>query len=615
MTKTTASLVFLLGTPRSGTTLLAHLLQRHPDIVAPPEPWIMLALQAFGQTSSHHPANPELLARAMRELWGRVDATAALRALADRVYDDYRAKSGKRLLVDKTPRYWMILDFLDVLYPDAPRIVLIRNPYAVAASLKTTWGVKLHPMNWEDPDQLRYLSDLALGFPRLHELTKRPGVVTVRYEDLVTNPSAELSRLLLHLGCTNGSVDLEVGDDLDYLVNSAFGDRKILARPKVGPESLEPWRDQLDDSDLWAVTDLLGGEKIERLGYGSTLADIVACGMLRKRPGEEGANRARLRAWHESERRKAERASSAVVAQARDAVLDRLTAALAASEADRSRLHARQQRMLADQLVFHRDVTRSRWHRIGRLFGFSRSLDVPPWDTAEEPSPPQAADGPAGSAGSEKPQLSQAPLLTTTFSQHGEDVFVAQNLPSDLPRIVVDVGANDGQSWSNSRLFGLSGWRLLLIEPMPIYAERCRQLYADRDDVVVEQLAISDGTGTVEFHISQDSEQDQLAMRSSLLRDMVPSSDVQTVTVRTDTLRNVLLRHDIPQDFAFLNVDAEGLDLAVLQSADLAFFRPHVICVEEGSGDVTIMAYLASFGYRRIQQLGPNGIYVRAATQ
>ncbi|WP_461194625.1 sulfotransferase [Bradyrhizobium sp. UFLA06-06] len=42
-----ATVCFLLGLPRSGTTLLAHLLQQHPEITAPPEPWLCLLYTSF----------------------------------------------------------------------------------------------------------------------------------------------------------------------------------------------------------------------------------------------------------------------------------------------------------------------------------------------------------------------------------------------------------------------------------------------------------------------------------------------------------------------------------------------------------------------------------------
>ncbi|WP_408918067.1 sulfotransferase [Bradyrhizobium arachidis] len=60
---------FLLGLPRSGTTLLAHLLQRHPAIMAPPEPWLMLALEAFGRVDHRHSAGASLVQAATSEFW------------------------------------------------------------------------------------------------------------------------------------------------------------------------------------------------------------------------------------------------------------------------------------------------------------------------------------------------------------------------------------------------------------------------------------------------------------------------------------------------------------------------------------------------------------------
>ena len=52
-------------------------------------------------------------------------------------------------------------------------------------------------------------------------------------------------------------------------------------------------------------------------------------------------------------------------------------------------------------------------------------------------------------------------------SQHGEDEVIASLVPDDCERLFVDVGANDGVSWSNSYNFAQAGFRLLLVEPMP----------------------------------------------------------------------------------------------------------------------------------------------------
>src|SRR6185503_8435307 len=106
------NLIFLLGLPRSGTTLLSAMLDRHPQVACPPEPWMMLALHATGTTSAHHPADAPVLWRAFREFSAHCDTTAAARAFAQSVYNARLASAGKQIFVDKTPRYYHILDYV-----------------------------------------------------------------------------------------------------------------------------------------------------------------------------------------------------------------------------------------------------------------------------------------------------------------------------------------------------------------------------------------------------------------------------------------------------------------------------------------------------------------------
>lgn len=197
-----------------------------------------------------------------------------------------------------------------------------------------------------------------------------------------------------------------------------------------------------------------------------------------------------------------------------------------------------------------------------------------------------------------------------SYSQHGEDVAIHELIDAGAERCAVDVGANDGQSWSNSYLFGLEGYRLLLIEPMPEYARRCRELYAGSADVVVEEYAVAPEAGEATFFVNEDATTDELAMRSSLARELVPSTQVNSITVKTVPLHQLLQRHDWPKHYAFLSVDAEGFDLDVLKSAALDEYRPSVICVEEGEAHQEIAHYLAGFGYGYVKTLGPNGLYV-----
>ncbi|KRP93718.1 Nodulation protein NoeE [Bradyrhizobium pachyrhizi] len=285
---------FLLGLPRSGTTLLAHLLQHQPDIVAPPEPWFMLALEAFGRVDQRHPAGSPLIEAATSEFLGRIDRTLVCRAFADNAYSQYLAAAGKRIIIDKTPRYWTALEFLEAVYPEAPHILLMRNPYAIAASLKSTWGIPLraensHPVSVSAladlmlrlPDVvISSLADLVLGLPRLAAHRTRPRTQLIKYELLVAHPDQEIRRLLVALGCDSAVAASAGMKQADYLRSSRFGDRKILERNAVDESSVKAWQSQLSAEEMQTVTDLIGAELLIELGYEQELLHAQQAGVV-----------------------------------------------------------------------------------------------------------------------------------------------------------------------------------------------------------------------------------------------------------------------------------------------------------------------------------------------
>lgn len=208
--------------------------------------------------------------------------------------------------------------------------------------------------------------------------------------------------------------------------------------------------------------------------------------------------------------------------------------------------------------------------------------------------------------------------IVETFSQHHEDVAIAAALAgSGLPYSpwFVDVGANDGQSWSNSRFFGRLGWHLLLIEPIRRFADQCTELYAGNQRVIVEELAISATAGTTDFFLTNDPDRDLLQMSSSLSAENDFGYEMVKTTVATAPLHSLLSAHDVPRDYAVLSVDAEGHDLTVLETARLETWRPRVICVEMIPGTpagAPIDAFLVAQGYRHAITTEANTLYLLA---
>lgn len=197
-------LVFLIGSPRSGSTMLARMLGAHSRVFAPAEPHLMppLAHLGFGdERVERAPYDPVVTQEGLHALetllpGGEKDVRDALRALTDTLYARALAASGCDLLLDKTPAYALVLPFLTGLYPEARYVVLTRHPLAVWCSfVDSFFDGDFRAAHAHNPLLERYVPAVA----RL--LRERPvPLVHVRYEALVRDPEAGLGPLCEFLG-------------------------------------------------------------------------------------------------------------------------------------------------------------------------------------------------------------------------------------------------------------------------------------------------------------------------------------------------------------------------------------------------------------------------------
>jgi hypothetical protein len=196
-------LVFLIGAPRSGTTLTARMLGAHPDVLAPPEPHLMppLAHLGFHERVEQAPYDPVITQIGLREFvaglpGGEADWLDGLRRFTDHLYARALEPSGRRIYLDKTPAYALVLEFLAKLYPRARYVVLTRHPMAIWSSYVDSFfdgdALAAHARN---PVLERYVPAIA-RFLR----TRPVPLLHVRYEELVRDPEKHLREICEFLG-------------------------------------------------------------------------------------------------------------------------------------------------------------------------------------------------------------------------------------------------------------------------------------------------------------------------------------------------------------------------------------------------------------------------------
>lgn len=247
--------IFIGGAGRSGTTLLRVILDTHSRIACGPELkalpqicWQRDVLFAHEEEFRDACLAPDYLDELYRDLiYGLIEP--------------YRLARGKARAAEKSPSNIFWFSTLARLFPESPLIHIIRDGRDVVASLLR--------QNWLDPktgDKPRYTTDpasAALYWKRCVEAGRSCSAkhyIEVRYEDLVSNPTATLVRLLDQIGEPFEPEMLRFGNHAHGL-----GPQDEVA-PQITTASVGRWRKELSGAQLLAVTDT-AGPLLKALGY------------------------------------------------------------------------------------------------------------------------------------------------------------------------------------------------------------------------------------------------------------------------------------------------------------------------------------------------------------
>ena len=270
-------MLFVISSPRSGSTMLERMLESHSMILGGPEPHLLTPLAHLGvwDKVDKAPYDHILAAESQRlfvqNLPGKEqDYWDACRAYCDVLYGRYLSTAGKPVCLDKTPAYGLILPFMMKVFPDAKYVVLTRHPLATFSSFANSFfdGDYQAAQDY-NPLLNRYVPALA-AFLRQDKVPH----IHVRYEDLVKEPETWMERIYEHIG-----VPFEQGT-IDYGGKGpGDGERKGLGDPiGVGQHSrpttasVKKWVEDLaaDESKLRLmrrIIDQLDPEDLATLGY------------------------------------------------------------------------------------------------------------------------------------------------------------------------------------------------------------------------------------------------------------------------------------------------------------------------------------------------------------
>lgn len=256
------------GAPRSGTTLLRKLLDRHPDISSGVETKLFVPaafnLAWLAQAYDIPPSELEAMRRSSPSQAAFIDAFASRVLTA----------SGKRRWAEKTPQNIRHLDWISERFPRASIVHIIRDGRDAICSMRQhpdwrwvdgAWHKVLvpRPLAWHAQ---RWLDDTRAGIAWRGDAR----YVEVRYEDLVADPVAVLRDTCEGIGATADDSWLRVVTGADGGAEGPGSTGGRVGQPDyegaVRDASVGRWRAELSPGEQLEV-ERLCASRLRELGY------------------------------------------------------------------------------------------------------------------------------------------------------------------------------------------------------------------------------------------------------------------------------------------------------------------------------------------------------------
>lgn len=270
--KVGGNLIFLISQPRAGSTMFQLMLSGSREIATAAEPWIALH-PIFA--SIEHGEDSVYNSRLAREALGQFLAASGtdftfynkqVAAFLQSLYDRFASHHGGKYFLDKTPRYYYIIEQLIDIFPAAKFILLFRNPLAVLNSILNTW-VK------DDLSFLcNFIDDLILAPQKLVDFAKKyPDVChTVHYENVVNDPEPVLRQTCEYLQIEYTDQMIGYSDRLNK--EWKLGDQEgVFQFNRPSSESLFKWKEGFrSDREIriaHSFLSSLGPRLIKEMGY------------------------------------------------------------------------------------------------------------------------------------------------------------------------------------------------------------------------------------------------------------------------------------------------------------------------------------------------------------
>lgn len=242
-------IIFVVGAPRSGTTLMERVLNSHSKLFSMQQETGLISLRNIF-SRDHFGLSREENKQLFSESSDLVDFfTRAARLLESR--------NEGRTLIEKTPQHVLHIGFLTRYFPNARFVNVVRDGRDAYCSSRKHPNVRLN----SPAIYARYWKrciDAGLS------VKANPIVHTVRYEDFTSDPQSHLQKVMAFLDLELEPSQFEA-TQVQADARSSFERHQRLAQP-ITSATVGRWRDELTDQQVQDFQAVAGSE-LEAYGY------------------------------------------------------------------------------------------------------------------------------------------------------------------------------------------------------------------------------------------------------------------------------------------------------------------------------------------------------------
>jgi len=221
--------IFVLGMPRSGTTLTEQILASHPDVFGAGElpDLLRIAHRKTHPDTTSFPDNLRYLDSATLNAWG-AEYVAAVQA---------RAPQAKHI-TDKMPANFFAVPLIHLMLPNAKIIHVNRNPVDTCVSCFTRLFHRKQEHTYDLAELGRYYADYARLMNHWRTVLPAGAFYDVQYEDIVADQESEARKLLEYCGLEWNDACLDFHQTQRQIRTASV----VQVRQPIYTTSVERWR-------------------------------------------------------------------------------------------------------------------------------------------------------------------------------------------------------------------------------------------------------------------------------------------------------------------------------------------------------------------------------------